>query len=278
MMSKPLFYKILLRSCYASIGIILFFFALNSNLNGSVWQGMTISKSALTVEYCELNQVDKFFHQTMNTYSNIFYFFFGILILQIAFEDYKNRGLQTLNRLQQFPLLSALVGFCFIYLCFGSAFFHASLTWVGQRVDMNGTYGLTLSLLSIGVYHVFHKINLTNRQKNFWIMGLLVLILAFLEIALMVSSSTLIPVLILLSTAFTVIHYFQFRKERFISLGVLSFVLIIIAIKIRTLDVQKVGCDPHSLYQGHAVWHLLTAMSSFCSYAFFRFTTCLVKP
>jgi Ceramidase len=276
-MSKPIFYKILLRSCYASVGIILFFFTLNTILNGSIWQGMTISKSALTVEYCELNQVDKFFHQTMNTYSNIVYFFFGILILQIAFEDYKNRGLENLNRLQQFPSLSALVGFCFIYLCFGSAFFHASLTWAGQRVDMNGTYGLTLSLLSVGVYHVFHKINLTNRQKNFLIFDLVVVILAFFEIALMVSSSTLIPVLILLSTTFTVIHYFQFRKERFISLGILSFVLIIIAIKIRTLDVQKVGCDPHSLYQGHAVWHLLTALSSFCSYAFFRFTACLVK-
>jgi hypothetical protein len=277
-MSNQTFFKLLLRSCFASIGVILFFYTLNSVLKGSVWEGMTISKSALTVEYCELNQVDKFFHQTMNTYSNIVYFFFGILILQIAWEDYKNRGLENLNRLQQFPLLSAVVGFCFIYLCFGSAFFHASLTWVGQRVDMNGTYGLTLSLLSIGVYHVFHKINLTNRPKNYLIMGLLILILAFFEIALMVSSSTLIPVLILLSTAFTVIHYFQFKKERFLSLGILSFVLIIIAIKIRTLDVQKVGCDPHSLYQGHAVWHLLTAMSSFCSYAFFRFTACLVKP
>jgi Ceramidase len=276
-MSNQTFYKILLRSCYASISIILFFFTLNSILNGSVWQGMTISKSALTVEYCELNQVDKFFHQTMNTYSNIVYFFFGILILQIAWEDYKNRELLNLNRLQQFPLLSALVGFCFIYLCFGSAFFHASLTWVGQRVDMNGTYGLTLTLLSVGFYHVFHKIELTNGQKNLWIIGLLILILAFFEIALMVSSSTLIPVLILLSTAFTGIHYFQFRKERFISLGILSFVLIIIAIKIRTLDVQKVGCEPHSLYQGHAVWHLLTAMSSFCSYAFFRFTALFVK-
>lgn len=271
-MSNQTFYKILLRSCYASIGVILFFFIINTNLNGNVWQGMTISKSALTVEYCELNQVDKFFHQTMNTYSNIVYFFFGIFILQLAFVDYKNRSLENLNRLQQFPLLSALVGFCFIYLCFGSAFFHASLTWAGQRVDMNGTYGLTLTLLSVGLYHVFHKINLTNRPKNFLIMGLLILILAFFEIALMVSSSTLIPVLILLSTAFIGIHYFQFRKERFLSLGILSFVLIIIAIKIRTLDVQKVGCDPHSLYQGHAVWHLLTALSSFCSYAFFRFT------
>lgn len=35
---------------------------------------------------------------------------------------------------------------------------------------------------------------------------------------------------------------------------------------------QKVGCDPYSLLQGHALWHVLTGLSSFCSYAFFRFT------
>jgi Ceramidase len=277
-MSNQTFYKILLRSSYASVGVILFFYTLNTNLNSSIWQGMTISKSALTVEYCEMNQVDKFFHQTMNTYSNIVYFFFGILILQIAFEDYKKRGLENLNRLQQFPLLSALVGFCFIYLCFGSAFFHASLTWAGQRVDMNGTYGLTLSLVSVGLYHVFYKINLSNRQKNLCVLSLFLLILAFYEIALMVSSSTLIPFLILLSTILIGINFFQFRKERYLSLGILSFVLIIIAVKIRTMDVQKEGCDPYSLYQGHAAWHILTAISSFCSYAFFRFTACLVKP
>ena len=265
------FNKILLRSALASVAVLLVFMSLNSVLDGSIWEGMTVSKSAIKVEYCELNQVGKFFHQTMNTYSNIAYFFFGIWIVQLAFNDYKNRNAHKLNRLQQFPMLSALFGFCFIYLCFGSAFFHASLTWVGQRVDMNGTYGLTLSLLSIGLYHVFYKIKLSEKSKMYVIMGLIILIFAFFEIALMVSSSVLLPVLILFSTILVGIHYFQFRKERFLILGILSFILIIIAVKIRTLDVEKVGCDPNSWYQGHAVWHLMTATSSYLNYAFFRF-------
>jgi hypothetical protein len=54
-------------------------------------------------------------------------------------------------------------------------------------------------------------------------------------------------------------------------LGFMGFVLLIFAIKIRTLDVQKIDCDPFSIWQGHALWHLLTASSSFLTYSFFRF-------
>lgn len=271
-MTKQLFFKLLLRSAYFTIGMIVVWMCLNTFFSGCVWEGMTVSKSAINVEYCEFNNVGKLFHQSMNTYSNLAYFFFGVLILLMASEDYKNKDLNTLNRLERFPLLSVLMGICFIYLSFGSAFFHASLTWVGQRMDMNGTYSLSIALLGIGLYHVFHKINFTNRQKTLWVIALGALILAFFKIHLMVSSSILLPVLILSNIVLTITHYFQFRKERSILITVLSLILMVIAVKIRTLDVQKIGCDPYSWYQGHSVWHLLTAMSSFCSYAFFRFT------
>ena len=271
-MPKQVFLKLTLQSAYFTVGMIAVWMCLNTFLNGTVWEGMTLSKSALNIEYCEFNNVEKLFHQTMNTYSNLAYFFFGVLILLIASEDHKNRNLSTLNRLEGFPLLSVLMGICFVYLSFGSAFFHASLTWVGQRMDMNGTYSISIALLGIGLYHVFYKIYPTNRQKTFYIIALGMLILTFFKLHLMVTSSILLPVLILANLILTITHYFQFRKERFILIPILSLILMVIAVKIRTLDVQKVGCDPHSWYQGHSVWHLLTAISSFCSYAFFRFT------
>ena len=271
-MSATLFNKFLLRSINHTIAMLLVWICLNNTLTGSIWEGMIISKSALTVEYCEFNHVERFFHQSMNTYSNLAYFFFGILICQIAFNDYKNQGLNGLNRMEQFPMMSVLMGFCFIYLSFGSAFFHASLTWAGQRVDMNGTYSISIILASIGIYHVFYRLELPNKAKNLIVMILLLLIMLFYKIALMVSSSLLVPILILLLLLLIGINYIQFRKKRSLVLAILSFVLIIVAIKIRTLDVQKIGCDPDSWYQGHAVWHLLTGLSSFCSYAFFRFT------
>ena len=271
-MSSHLFSKMLIKSACFTLGMLLIWMGLNEFLSPHIWDGMTISKSALTVEYCEFNNVDKFFHQSSNTYSNLSYFFFGILIIQIALEDFKNYNKKVLNRMEQFPLLSALMGLYFIYLSFGSAFFHASLTYVGQRVDMNGTYGVSITLLSIGIYQILYKIQLSDSAKYLWIGSLVLFIIAFFKIALMVYSSILLPAMILLLTLMNIINYLQFRKERSIILAILSFLLIVVALKIRTLDVQKTGCNPYSFYQGHAAWHFLTALSSFCSYAFFRFS------
>lgn len=263
---------LLVKSVACTAAMFIIYFLLNLLLTGAVWQGMTVSKSALTVEYCEFNDVPRFFHQLMNTYSNLVYFFFGVLICLLAQDDLRNKPVRQQNRLQQFPGLSFLMGGCFIYLSFGSAFFHASLTWAGQRVDMNGTYSLTIALVCIALYHVFWKSSFAATAQPRLILSIVLLILLFYPIHLLLPSSLLLPVLILTVWVLTAINYVQFRGERSLWLAISSLVLIIVALKIRTLDVQKIGCDPHSRYQGHSLWHLLAGLSSFCSYAFFRYT------
>ncbi|WP_020607359.1 ceramidase domain-containing protein [Spirosoma spitsbergense] len=270
-MTVPGFYKILFQATGYTLAMLLVWIGLDTVIDGTAWAGMQVSKSALTVEYCEFNRVTRFFHQPMNTYSNLAYFFWGVLIVRIAWYDYQNQDKIGQNRLEKFPLLSALMGVSFVYLSFGSAFFHASLTYAGQRVDMNGTYGIMVSLAGIALYHVLYKIRLMDVHKIGWVVCLVMVIGLFYWLALLVSSALLVPALILFLNVLMVINYGQFRKERSLLLIVLSLVLIVAAIKIRTLDVQKVNCDPYSFIQGHAVWHFLTALSSFCSYAFFRF-------
>jgi hypothetical protein len=144
---------------------------------------------------------------------------------------------------------------------------------MGQRVDMNGTYSISISLLFIGVYHVFHAAHWSDTVKKATFVAALLVIISFYKIHLLVSSAILLPILILFIWTLTAVHYLQFRKERSLVLALLGLVLIVVALKSRTLDVQKINCDPHSVFQGHALWHLLTALSSFCSYAFFRFST-----
>lgn len=271
-MSVSALSKLSLQAAFGTLIMLVLWAGLDAALTASVWSGMTVSKSALVVEYCEFNHPQRFFHQPINTYSNLAYFFFGLLILLIARQDHRNRVNGSGNRLAGFPLLSALMGGCFVYLSIGSAFFHASLTYVGQRVDMNATYSILLTLLGITLYHLVYHVQLSKPQQWVWVGWLLVVIGLFLPVALLVSSSRLVPALILLLNAGMVVNYFQFRRQRSIWVVLLSFVLIILAIYIRTLDVQKVGCDPYSFFQGHALWHLLTALSSFGSYCFFRFS------
>jgi hypothetical protein len=271
-MSLTTFKKLFLQSLIITFVMSLIWFFSNSILTGNVWAGMEISKSALTVEYCEFNDTSKFFHQSINTYSNLVYFFFGILICLIAKQDADNQGVISKSRLSNFPALSFLTGFSFIYLSFGSAFFHASLTWVGQRVDMNGTYSLSISILLVALYSTFHKIKFSEKVKRVLIIATLFLIIAFYQIHLLVSSSILLPIFILSAWILITVNYFQFSKQRSLTLALLSIISIVIALKIRTMDVQKINCDPHSFYQGHSLWHFLAGFSSFCSYAFFRFS------
>jgi Ceramidase len=271
-MPFQIFKKLSLQSLAITFAMLFVWILLNSIFTGSVWEGMEISKSALTVEYCEFNNTQKFFHQSMNTYSNLVYFFFGILICLIAKQDADNQKVSSKNRLVNFPELSFLLGISFIYLSFGSAFFHASLTWIGQRVDMNGTYSLSISILLIALYEVFHKIEFSAKTKKILIISVLLLIIAFYQIHLLVSSSILLPVFILSAWVLITVNYFQFSKQRSLTLALLSILSIVIALKIRTMDVQKINCDPHSWYQGHSLWHFLAGFSSFCSYAFFRFS------
>ncbi len=267
---KPL-KKLIFQSLAITFAMLLVWIFLNSVLAGNVWEGMEVSKSALTVEYCEFNDTSKLFHQSINTYSNLVYFFFGILICLIAKQDYDNQELNSKNRLANFPELSFLIGISFIYLSFGSAFFHASLTWIGQRVDMNGTYSLSISILLIALYQVFHKIELSKTTKRSLLIFAVILIISFYQIALFVSSSIILPIFILSAWILITVNYFQFSKERSLTIALLSIISIVIALKIRTMDVQKINCDPYSIYQGHSLWHFLAGFSSFCSYAFFRF-------
>jgi hypothetical protein len=240
-MTIPTLKLIILRSIVCTAFVWVFFYVLNILLSGHFWDGMVVSKSSLTAEYCEHNNTEQFFHQSMNTYSNLVYVFFGILVFLIGQNDSNRQGISSQNRLESFPALSKLMGICFVYLGFGSAFFHASLTWIGQRVDMNGTYSISIMLLIIGLYHVFCKTKPSSKTQKTIVVLACLLILSFYKIALMVSSSVLLPLMILGVWLLVGIHYFQDRRQRSIVVAVLSLVLIVVAIKI------SYGCSQNKL-------------------------------
>ena len=261
----------ILRNGLLGTGLLLgIALSLDFVLDSSVWTGMKVSQSAVTVEYCEFNHPERLFHQPINTYSNLIYFFYGLLVFQLALKDLKLVGVKGVNSVRNSPYLSILLAANFIYLSFGSAFFHSSLTWIGQRIDMNATYGLTLSLICIGLVQVLVKKELTKQIQVGLVVGMLLLIAGFLPLALQISSSILLPSLFFILLVLGIINYFQYPSQRSPLLGLLSFVLLAVAIQIRSMDVAKINCDPLSIWQGHALWHFLTATSSLCMYLFFR--------
>ena len=197
-MQKSATYKIYAHALLLTLALLLFYLFLNHYYDGSIWQSMQQSKSAITGEYCELDQSKHFFRQTMNTYSNLGYFFLGCIVVLVSFYDRKTPVSIEKNALQQFPLLSFFFGCCLMYLCFCSSFFHASLTWIGQRADMNGTYSICITLTGISYYRLLKKENPSPRFKRLFVGALFCMVLIFIQLHLLISSLFLLPFLILL--------------------------------------------------------------------------------
>ena len=268
-MQKSTIYKIYGIALLTTSAMLLLFVFLNLHFDGSIWQTMQQSKSALTAEYCELDHYAHFFRQSINTYSNLAYFFLGMIVVLISFYDKKDKT-ENKNLVQQFPFISCFFGVCLIYLSIGSAFFHASLTWIGQRIDMNATYSICIVLIGISYYRLLIKENASNQFNRMFVGCLFLIILLFIQIHLLISSLYLLPFLILLIICGTVLNYLQNKPNFNISFAILSLLLMIGAFILRTMDVQKIACDPTSVYQGHALWHFFTGMSAFLLYWFYR--------
>jgi hypothetical protein len=257
--------KIFTLALAATAVVWLLFFIANHYLDGSAWSSLELSKSALKGEYCEFNNTAAFFHQRMDTYSNLGYFFLGtVILLSLLFEGKSEHP----NLLDKFPQLSVFMGCCLVYLCFGSAFFHASLTWPGQRVDMNGTYSVCIGLSAISIYRYFDT-DLSDSRKRSMLFLLIAIVIVFVKVHVMISSVFLLPSFVVLIILFTCMNYQKTRGYN-LKLAVISFLLMAAAFILRTLDAKKINCNPFSYYQGHAVWHFFTGMSAFLLYWFYK--------
>ncbi len=266
-MSKVQIYKIYSLSAVATLFLLLLYLYLNVNYDGQYWQQIQQSKSVLTAEYCELDKSTHFFRQTMNTYSNLMYFFLGCIVLLIGIHDVKNKTATPINAIQQFPAITILFGSCLIYLCMGSSFFHASLSWIGQRLDMNATYSICIVLIGISIFRYFEPKRI---RPIYYILLLIVCIVAFIKLHLVVSSFILLPLLIVVLIGFTALNYVRNKQRYHFTTLILSLLFLIGAFVLRTIDLKKIACNPISIYQGHALWHFFTGISAFLLYWFYR--------
>lgn len=157
-----------------------------------------------------------------------------------------------------------------MYLCFGSSFFHASLTWIGQRADMNGTYSICLSLIVITYYRLYFKTPISRNIQRRIILGLFLIVVFFIKLHIWLSSLILLPFLIFLLILGSSINYYKSKNSFNAQYAFLSILFLLLAAVLRILDVQKVFCNPISCFQGHSLWHFFTGMSAFLLYWFYR--------
>lgn len=260
---------------FYSFGLLLVTYLLYEGYQHyDLWSNMQIAIGN-TFHFCEHNRFGQFIVQPSNTWSNIGYFTVGFLFLSLGIKDhYYEKRKQVTHFLARYPGFSILLGISTLYMFVGSFIYHASVTRLFQKIDQTGIYFIITALLAYNIFKLFPTINYRGRQTSshyLILISAMVMNVLFYTVLWKININALFPALILLFFAINILNikkykgsvtYMGYMKAAIITLLAAAFVWI--------LDRNRVVCVPTSVFQGHALWHLLTAASLFFIYFFYR--------
>lgn len=270
------FFPPLIATLITGLAALVTYLATN-HLDGTFWQNFPLGKAGLNPEYCELNRMEAFIRQPANTWSNLCYLFLGTWLIVWAIQDHTAKPSPdpqnpNTNPTRRFPALTAWVGLMLVGLCFGSFWFHASLTQAGQHWDMGFAYGLGVSLGIGAAYRVALSLKMKEgrpQRLTFLVAAILGVVLMFL-LKWMMDGRIALPAVMLSGVVLAIWLYFR-EKGRFSGrILILGLLAIVLAGATRSLDLAKVDCNPIGWGQWHAAWHLCTGLAGFFFLAFLR--------
>jgi hypothetical protein len=241
----------------------------------AVWTDWLPADEFNNPEYGERIYPDSVFRTRMNTWSNLSYILFGFYAIAFAINDWqKSLSLQR-GYTAHVPIQSFLFGVALIYSGLGSGFFHASLTHYGQQCDVGAMYAMALCMAAIPIGSWLPQAEVPGTRCALPTWPLIAVLIMYGSLYFTYykwdyefgdvsaySSSVLF--------IFAAVSLIQPGKYLQIRWFIAAFVSIILAAKIRELDMQDSFTGPDSIFQGHAVWHLISSLYYFFIFLYFR--------
>jgi len=196
------------------------------------WDSLRTSFGLPNLDYCEAN-LCSWIENPANAWSNLAYIVAGVVLL----KQLKSRT---------FPALFIFLGLC-------SFFYHASHNFFSQSLDFLGMF-LLLSYFSAS------RSKMAISLSAFQVFGIALLQTAVWMLMTLAMAKANLPYqfLIVLLGGLILIRERKFVKRSTHLRYALFFVVLGEICSI--LDLSRVWCTPQSLVQGHAVWHLLSAL------------------
>lgn len=231
------------------------------------WGGWPGTPGVSGVGFCEAHV--GLIKQPANTFSNIGFMVVGLIIGWVAAREGGQRDPQwQRNRMRTTAFYPTLYAAVATFLGPGSMAMHASTTAWGGKIDV---YSMFLWVAFPVAYAITRLYDLPVRRFAA-LYGLLALVLgAYLLIDLFPGT----PLFGVLIAVFSAIEVAVFRRVRdaharrsWLGVAVVAF-----AIAFAIWLPSHTGgplCNPESLLQGHAAWHLLCAVSVGAIYLFYR--------
>ena len=202
--------------------------------------------------------------QPVNTYSSLSFTLLGFIIISRAKQDTEDGCLG--NPISSRFIYGAVFGASLALTGLGSAFYHASLSFAGQTVDVIGMY---FSVSFILIYNLLRSCSLKEGSAAalyLIINAVLSYVLIFFPAARRYVFASFLILSLLLELRFR-------RKKRFYIESkylICSFFIMLFSFCIWILDASKILCSPESLIQGHGVWHVGGAVSVWFLYLYYR--------
>lgn len=155
---------------------------------------------------------------------------------------------------------------CLVALGVSSFVFHATLSFAGQWSDVTSMYAFASLLLAVQL----PLAGLVNARR-----GPLIFVVPTLSsavLAALVPASRRVLFDVLLGLALLTLALVARGKWRRVPRGSLRLALglLLVAASVWILDLRHVWCEPASLLQGHALWHVLTAAAAGCTFSYYR--------
>lgn len=204
------------------------------------------------------------FRTPSNTFSNLGYVFVGLYILAYALWDFRRTKRDDAPYAVRQPALMAYFGWACCLLGFGSAYMHASLTGVGGWWDIFAMFGSLVAMIALHWGRWVPTVSLGRFRVPAWPVLIAVALPVSYQLAELHGRFSDIQIMTGLITTIIVSFGIDIARgrtrieHRWHMLAALSFAF---AFGIWNLTNANRFTNPDVWYQGHAIWHILTACS-----------------
>ncbi|MFM7520010.1 MAG: ceramidase domain-containing protein [Planctomycetota bacterium] len=201
-----------------------------------------------------------------NTYSNLAYVLVGLYAGALAIAD-RRRGrgeIAGMSDIDERPdrtetALTLSFAVAMVWLGLMSGLFHASLTRMGQRLDVSAQYPPLLAIVCLGAARWLPR---RIGAVPTWtvLVGAMVVAEGLLyRYKWSMSATTVLATLILAVGLVALVEHMVAPGRHQAGWFVAALVMLVAAVACRQLDVARRFTGPDTIVQGHALWHLLTA-------------------
>ena len=226
--------------------------------HGPNWAVFAPATCTATHCFCELPRIGALILQPANSWSSFGYVLIGFLMILVSKPGDRASAMP--------PLAARTLGLTAIIVGMGSAAMHATLTLWGQFFDVVGMY-------LVGSFLLVRALARWRRVSDGLAMPLYVVLCGGLIAGLIVMPEVrrwLFAVLLILAIVVEWGFARPLRRRANFGFYIGGLLATALAFAIWILDQQGTVCAPHSLLQGHAVWHLLGAASLWLTFTYYR--------